>query len=182
MPAFTDHLGHLRFAVSQARPNGVAIELGVYKGTTLRVIREAYAGKVYGFDSFQGLPQDWREDYPAGTFAVDSIPKVDGATIVVGMFHERLPEILPTLNAPVTFIHFDCDLYSSTTESLAAVTEYLDDRVVFCFDEYEGYDGWEQHEHRAFVEWLSAHPSWDADDLAWVDGGQQRSFRLERVK
>ena len=38
------------------------LEFGVYKGTTTRIIRNSLPldYKIYGFDSFEGLPEDWK--------------------------------------------------------------------------------------------------------------------------
>lgn len=41
-------------------PEGLVAEFGVFRGSTLRRIAEALPGRtVFGFDSFEGFPEDW---------------------------------------------------------------------------------------------------------------------------
>jgi len=76
----------LRHALSLAPAGGLALEFGVFTGGTLRIIAEARGGRdVYGFDTFTGLPEDWRLGFPAGTFAVEELPDVPGAQLVQGL-------------------------------------------------------------------------------------------------
>ena len=49
-------------------------------------VEERGGGEIYGFDSFQGLPEPWLPGMPAGTFAQPDLPEVDGAQLVVGLF------------------------------------------------------------------------------------------------
>jgi hypothetical protein len=41
----------------------------IASGRTLRFIAEEHPDQVYGFDGFDGLPEDWRPGYAAGAFA-----------------------------------------------------------------------------------------------------------------
>ena len=64
-------------------------------GRTINFIAERVAGPVYGFDSFGGLPEDWRPGSPNGIFASDVLPAVrDNVELVVGLFDEVLPNFL----------------------------------------------------------------------------------------
>ena len=151
------HFSHpeatLRHALSLAPAGGLALEFGVYKGRTLNIIAEARAdGHVYGFDSFEGLPQDWRPGFPAGTFATSKIPSVPGAQVVVGWFDTTLPRFLDAHPEPVDFVHIDCDLYSSTRTVLDLLASRLRHGSVLMFDEYFNYPGWREHEHKAWTE------------------------------
>ncbi|MCA1719810.1 MAG: class I SAM-dependent methyltransferase [Actinobacteria bacterium] len=143
----------LREALRAAPESGMSLEFGVATGTTLRIIAEERTGGVYGFDSFDGLPQDWRLGYDAGEFAHE-IPAVRGAEIVVGLFADTLPGFLASHPDPVAFVHIDCDLYSSTAEVLEQLTPRLVDGTVLLFDEYYNFPGWQQHEHRAWCEYV----------------------------
>ena len=133
---------------------GNALEFGVASGRTLQMI--ARHKKVVGFDSFEGLPEDWREGFPKGIFA-GPVPNVPNAEIVVGWFEDTLPkwvkknqEFLSNLG----LVHLDADLYSSTKIVLEALEPYLLGGTVLVFDEYHGYPGWEEHEHKAWIEFL----------------------------
>jgi Methyltransferase domain len=153
---FDDSVATLEYALSLAPPDGMALEFGVYSGRTLTVIAEARkCDQVFGFDSFQGLPEDWRSNIPAGTFATEQLPDVAGAELVVGWFNETLPDFLANHPGPVAFLHLDADLYSSTVTVLEHVGPRLRPGSVILFDEYFNYPGWEQHEHRAWREFVA---------------------------
>jgi predicted O-methyltransferase YrrM len=146
----------LRAALEQAPAEGLYLEFGVATGGTLRLIAEhAPAGTVYGFDSFEGLPEHWRAGFGPGAFATDRLPEVPGAELVVGWFDETLPGFLDQHPEPVAFLHLDADLYSSTRTVLAALAPRLRAGTVILFDEYFNYPGWEEHEHRAWTEFVT---------------------------
>ncbi|SFW42406.1 class I SAM-dependent methyltransferase [Amycolatopsis australiensis] len=147
----------LEHALTLAPQGGLALEFGVYSGTTLKIIANARGGEsVYGFDSFEGLPETWRSGYPAGTFDMESLPDVPGAELVVGWFDDVLPGFLEAHPGPVDFLHVDCDLYSSTKTVLELVGPRLRPGSIVVFDEYFNYSGWQEHEHRAWLEHVEA--------------------------
>ncbi|MDD7966371.1 class I SAM-dependent methyltransferase [Actinomycetospora sp. DW7H6] len=138
------------------RRGGLALEFGVFSGTTLRAIAAARGdGEVYGFDSFQGLPEDWRAGFGAGTFAVGEPPEVPGAELVVGWFADTLPAFLAEHPEPVDLLHLDADLHSSTATVLEHVGPRLRPGSVIVFDEYLNHPGWEDGEHRAWTEYVA---------------------------
>jgi predicted O-methyltransferase YrrM len=148
----------LAHALSLAPSGGMALEFGVYSGRTLSQIAAARPGtEVYGFDSFEGLPEDWRAGFRAGTFAVDALPEVEGAELVVGWFSDTLPDFLATHPGPVDLLHLDADLYSSTATALELVGPRLRPGSVVVFDEYLNHPGWQDGEHRAWREFVAAH-------------------------
>ncbi len=147
----------LRHALGLVTTAGLALEFGVYSGHTLRIISEGREGTgVYGFDSFEGLPEAWRPNIPAGAFHAPEVPEVDGAQLVIGWFDESLPPFLAEHSGPVAFLHVDCDLYSSTVTVLANVGPRLVPGSVVVFDEYWNYPGWQDHEHKAWQEYVEA--------------------------
>jgi predicted O-methyltransferase YrrM len=146
----------LAHALGLAPRGGMALEFGVYTGTTLRTIATARGdGKVYGFDSFQGLPEDWRAGFAAGAFGVAEPPDVPGAELVVGWFADTLPDFLGAHPGPVDLLHLDADLYSSTATVLEHVGPRLRPGSVVVFDEYLNHPGWEDGEHRAWSEYVA---------------------------
>jgi hypothetical protein len=145
----------LEYALSLAPEEGMACEFGVFGGGTLKAVAAARSGReTYGFDSFEGLPEDWRPNIPAGAFTAEVAPEVDGATIVAGWFADTLPGFLAEHPGPVAFLHLDADLYSSTKTVLDAIGGRLRPGSVVLFDEYFNYPGWERHEHRAWREFV----------------------------
>lgn len=145
----------LEHALTLAPTGGLALEFGVYSGQTLKMIATARQGEqVYGFDSFQGLPETWRADFPAGTFAVPEPPDVPGAELVVGWFADTLPGFLAEHEGPVDFLHIDADLYSAAVTVLEHVGPRLRPGSIVVFDEYFNYPGWQRHEHLAWTEYV----------------------------
>lgn len=142
----------LEHALSQVAVDGLTLEFGVAGGHTLGLIAIARPAPVYGFDSFLGLPDNWRTGFSVGAFAEAAAPRVSGAELVVGMFADTLPEFLSRHPGPVAFLHLDADLYSSTSDVLRALEGRLVPGTVVVFDEYFNYPTWEQHEHRAWLE------------------------------
>jgi hypothetical protein len=150
---------------------GLAFEFGVASGNTLRLIAENRPLVVYGFDSFEGLPEDWRPGFPAGMFAT-APPAVPEATLVKGAFDVTLPAFVAGFKArwdtvggydyevePVSLVHIDCDLYSSTKTVLEHVGPLFTERpgTFVVFDEFHGYPGCEAHEQRAWAEFVQAN-------------------------
>jgi hypothetical protein len=116
---------------------------------------------VIGFDSFQGLPEDWRDGYPEGMFACEQ-PRVIGATIVAGMFEDTLPGIDPWLtDYNIGLLHIDCDLYTSTTTVLKHVAPHIKPGCYIVFDEWHSFDGCKDHEQRAWREFT------ESTDVTW---------------
>jgi hypothetical protein len=155
------HFGHphatLEHALTLAPSGGMALEFGVFTGTTLKIIAARRDGAVYGFDSFDGLPENWRTGFDTGAFGVDGPPDVPGAELVVGLFDDTLPGFLAAHPGPVDLLHVDADLYSSAVTVLEHVGPRLRAGSIVVFDEFFNYPGWEQHEARAWQEYVAAH-------------------------
>lgn len=143
-----DYTACLRHALS-LKPKGWALEFGVAEGGTLSTI--AAHMPAVGFDSFNGLPEDWRTGFGAGKFACP-IPDVD-AELVVGLFEDTLPNWTPP--GPIGLVHIDCDLYTSTVTILTHLEQHLEPGCLIVFDEYHGYGPDAQHhEAKAWAEYV----------------------------
>ena len=165
------HYGLLRHVLG-LKPRGTALEFGVGKGESLRLI--AAHMPVIGFDTFQGLPHDWRPGYPAGSFAQPHPPAVDNADLVIGLFEDTLAGADFT-DLEIGLVHLDADLYSSTATALRAVGPHLHTGCFVVFDEWHGYAGAENDEQRAWREFV------DRTNIAWSVVGhsfQQWAIRL----
>jgi hypothetical protein len=161
----------LKCALDKAKKDGIALEFGVFSGRTLGIISRDFPDKSYGFDSFLGLPEDWRPNFKKGLFATNKIPKIDKATIIVGLFQETLLDFLnEELN--ISFVHFDADLYSSTKYVLDSIESYLGETCVFLFDEFFNYETWQDHEFKAFSEFLDTY-SWEYEPIAYSSNNSQ---------
>ncbi|HEY0638159.1 MAG TPA: class I SAM-dependent methyltransferase [Pseudonocardiaceae bacterium] len=155
-PRLPDMRATLAHGLKLAPEEGLALEFGVWSGSTLKQIAEARGGRgVYGFDAFEGLPEDWRTGFPVGSFSTDAPPDVPGAELVIGWFDQTLPGFMAEhADEPLAFVHIDCDLYSSTVTVLEHVGPRLRAGSVLVFDEYFNYPGWMEHEHRAWLEFV----------------------------
>lgn len=147
----------LRLAFQQADTSGdrLICEFGVYTGGTINYLAEMTSKPLFGFDSFEGLPEQWGS-MGKGHFAVARLPEVrSNVTLIKGWFNETLPPFLAQNKGMVGFLHVDCDLYSSTKTVFEALEPRLAPGTVIVFDEYFNYPGWEEGEHKAFIEYLS---------------------------
>jgi len=145
----------IEFALSKATFPGLSLEFGVASGTTLNFISSLTEEKVFGFDSFQGLPEDWTGQFPKGAFKQEELPAVGkNVELVVGLFEDTLPRFLHEHSGPAAFLHVDCDLYSSTRTVFTQLADRIQNGCVIVFDEYFNYPGWEEGEHKAFKEFL----------------------------
>lgn len=150
-----DKFTALDFAWDNISINGLICEFGVYSGLTVNYIAAKTDDTVHGFDSFEGLPEDWREDFPKGKFALDTLPYVlENVQLHKGWFDDTLPEFLNDHQQPMSFIHIDCDLYSSTKTVLNLCKDRILPKTVIVFDEYFNYPDWENGEHKAFQEFV----------------------------
>ncbi|MCD4533144.1 class I SAM-dependent methyltransferase [Nocardioides sp. cx-169] len=165
----------LRDALASAPSGGLVLEFGVASGLTLREIATTRPD-AHGFDSFEGLPEDWRSGYEAGRFAQDP-PDVNGAELHVGWFADTLPVFLETHPGPIDFVHMDADLYSSTKTIFDCAFDRFVPGTVILFDEYFNYPRWQQHEHKAFAEFLD-HYAGGFEYLGYNAMHEQLAVRL----
>ena len=113
---------------------------------------------VYGFDSFEGLPEDFENGYTKGKFRLNELPIVrSNVKLVVGLLQESLEPFLNEHIEKVAFMHIDADLYSSTKYVLFKIAEHnrLQKGTVIQFDEFFYHSGWwAGGEYKAFVEFV----------------------------
>jgi hypothetical protein len=135
---------------------GLVGEFGVGSGRTINHIASVLPDtQIFGFDSFEGLPEDWRPGFPKGTYAIRKLPAVfPNITLIKGWFHETLPAFLQEHSGIFSFLHIDCDLYSSTKTILELCQGRIQPGTVIVFDEYLNYPGWKDGEHKAFQEFV----------------------------
>ena len=132
------------------------LEFGVYTGESLRIwtaLSQDSESRFYGFDSFEGLPEEWNSEKPKGCFNVQgNLPKIDDerVTWVRGWFEKTVPQFAKNF-APQTrlIIHLDADLYSSTLVPLIYLDPFITKGTVLVFDEFYDRD----HEFKAFFDY-----------------------------
>jgi hypothetical protein len=159
--AFDTQREATEFALSVVGIEGHYLEFGVFTGGTIRFIASRIGNRpVHGFDSFQGLPEAW-SGFALGRRAFDRkgrLPRVPANVYLHrGWFDQSLPEWLQRNHGPVAFIHVDCDLYSSTRTIFTLLANRIVPGTIILFDEYFNYPNWEQHEYKAFQEFVTAN-------------------------
>jgi hypothetical protein len=139
----------------QLLSRGWILEFGVATGRTLNQFAKWLPNKfVYGFDGFEGLPEDWTSRMRKGFFARSRLPRVrENCKLVVGWFDQTLPIFKNRIeNNAIALLHVDCDLYSSTVTILNNLKDNIVPGTVIIFDEYINYPGWQLDEFKAWQE------------------------------
>lgn len=153
-PFFEKHPALVNYTLGQVRKEGLHLEFGVGRGKSMRWIAPRVQGTVYGFDSFDGIQEYWNGN-PVGAFAQKKLPKVpDNVEFEIGYFDATLPGFLENHSDPVAFLHVDCDLYSATVTIFDALGGRLQPGAIVLFDEYYNFHRWQEHEFRAFQEFV----------------------------
>ena len=176
-PYFEKHPALVEYAVGQVSTAGLYLEFGVGRGKSMRWIAPLVDGTVHGFDSFEGIQEHWNGN-PIGSFAQNKRPKVpDNVLFHVGYFDATLPGFLETYEDPVAFLHVDCDLYSSTVTIFDALGPRLQPDAIVLFDEYYNFHRWQEHEFKAFQEFVEKSGV-KYEYIAFSVTGQQVAVRI----
>ena len=112
---------HLREATTHVEIPGLWLEFGVSIGTSTATLAECAAAadaRLYGFDSFEGLPEEWvvsdDETWSKGAFTGRPSEVPSNVELVDGWFEDTVPGFVEfhLLKGPV---YDDHTLYSSHT-------------------------------------------------------------------
>jgi hypothetical protein len=149
----------IKYSLRAVAVKGHYLEFGVFTGGTIRfTARQIGRQTIHGFDSFEGLPEAW-SGFSLGGKVFDvggRMPRVPRNVVLHrGYFDASVPKWLDEHPGPVAYMHLDCDLYSSTKTVLNLLAPRLIPGSVVLFDEYFNYPNWEQHEFKAFQEFVS---------------------------
>jgi len=136
------------------------LEFGVFKGDTIRMWSQLNThpeSRFVGFDSFEGLPEDWNPTAKAGLFDVGGIvPQISDSRVSFqkGWFNDTLKPFLAKFEPRSRLvIHNDSDLYSSSLYLLTQLDPIAVPGTVIIFDEIYS----ALHEFRAMKDYLSAY-------------------------
>jgi hypothetical protein len=179
---FSETWSYRQWLIGLTPESGVFFEFGVADGNTIDFFaRHRPRAEFFGFDSFEGLPEHWKSGFEQGRFTQSKLPIVaPNVSLIKGWFDETIPKFkknAPDFSLKTAFIHIDCDLYSSTKTVLSGMAEYLAPGSIIAFDEYLNYPGWEQHEHRAFAEFVQTHQI-NFEYIGYVENGCQVAVRI----
>lgn len=120
------------------------LEFGVYQGAATRYwskLLKNPKSRLHGFDSFEGLPEDWhevKEVLGRGHFSTNGhIPVIDDER--VQFFKGWFDQTLAAYAVPeheVLVVNFDADLYSSTKCVFDRLGPYIVPGTYLYFDEF----------------------------------------------
>tara|TARA_B110000503_G_scaffold56463_1_gene90477 strand:+ start:1233 stop:2009 length:777 start_codon:yes stop_codon:yes gene_type:complete len=132
------------------------LEFGVWTGTSINFLsRFVDKTNIYGFDSFEGLREDWHGYHiTSGTFNLNKkIPKLRKNVIPkVGIIQDTLPLFLSNEKPVINFMHIDTDTYETAKFILNSTKKYLSKNCIIVFDELYNFPGWDVGEYKALTE------------------------------
>jgi hypothetical protein len=149
-------------ALGKAGPELLYAEFGVFDGHSINHMAQRLAARgltIHGFDSFEGLKEDWHGTWhAAGDFDLGGkMPKVQSnVRLVKGWFDATVPGFLEEHPGPFAFIHFDADTYEATQQLLSLLKGRIVSGTVIVFDEYLGFPNWRNCEFLAWAEFVKA--------------------------
>jgi O-methyltransferase len=178
-------------------------EFGVFRGYTFLSAQRACDDlgltktRLWGFDSFQGLPRikgvDQGEgEFFEGQFACGKDEVISNlsrhgldwsrAELIEGFFSDSLTAELKHSRPfrPAAVVVLDCDLYSSTQEALAWIEDLLGPTTVLLFDDWHSFGGaTDRGQPLAFQEFLERNPRFRAEE-GWEFADNGKVFVLHR--
>jgi hypothetical protein len=136
------------------------LEFGVYEGASIDLwsaLNQNAGSRFFGFDSFEGLPEDWHSGKRKGAFSTggkspeSADPRV---RFVTGWFQQSLRGFMASYSpqSPLV-IHLDCDLYSSTLYCLTTLDPVIAQGTLIVLDDF--FDA--LHVYRALTDYCSAY-------------------------
>lgn len=112
--------------------------------------------RFYGFDTFDGLPEDWGA-FKKGAFSNNSeMPLIKDfrGKFLKGLFQQTMPEFLAELdNTRRNVLMMDADLWSATLYVLTSFAPFLKKGDIIFFDEFVV----PTHEFKAFIDFTQSY-------------------------
>jgi hypothetical protein len=173
--SFLDRFEGLSLSIDEARrrfPSRTRVlEFGVYKAGMINYQAKRFPELSFvGFDSFEGLQQQWSGMAPEKTFNLGGrLPKVRrNVALVKGWFAESGPRWKASSRASDNplLVHVDCDTYAATVDVLELCSDYAEHGVIFHFDDYFGFPNWRTGGFKALKE-ISEKRRWRLTYLSY---------------
>lgn len=142
--------------VEQTKKSRPFYEFGVWRGEAFHYLIKNYE-KGYGFDTFDGLPENWHEERKGSYSSDGQVPTIDGGEFIVGQFEDTLPKFFSKSRPVASLINYDADLYSSTICALNFTKPVIDRHTILIFDEFLINRNWEQDEYKALNQFCLNH-------------------------
>ncbi len=172
----------IEFSFDRATTTGAVLEFGVANGESLRLIAGLSRQIVHGFDSFDGLPEDWggRHEGKGHYSTGGQLPTMpENVRLHKGLFDQTVPDFLNVNDQTVKLLHIDCDLYRSTKTALTLLAPKVVPGTIIIFDEYFNFTSWREHEYKAFQEFVEAFDV-KYSYICW--GFQQVVVRIDEIR
>lgn len=187
--AIRDAFELVRKEQGSAAKVGDYYEFGLFRGGTFlatsQILDEMGLDVVhmYGFDSFEGLPEATGIDagdtrFFEGQFAcsreevesnlLKNGMKLNRATLIEGYYEDSLTEELHGQHPfrPAAVVLLDCDYYSSTVVAMDWLNRYVGVGTVLLFDDWFSYgDDGSLGQQKALAEWLDKHQQYRVEQL-----------------
>lgn len=136
--------------------NPYFLEFGVFDGTSINKFAQIHKDKkIYGFDSFLGMREDWSgTDVEQGFFNLNGqMPKVsNNVELIKGWVQDTVKVFLNTHKPEIGFAHMDLDTYESTKYVLKEIKPFLKKGSILLFNEFYNFPGWSVGEYKALAE------------------------------
>jgi len=152
-----------RSSMNPPQKTGAIVEFGVWKGYSINFFaKNCPESQVYGFDSFEGLEEDWTGilGHLKGHFNLDGkVPKVEkNVQLFKGRFENTVPSFASKLNkGDIRILHLDADTYKPTSYVLNSLSKIIESGTIVIFDEYFGYPNFRSHEFKAWGEFINSN-------------------------
>ena len=185
---------------------GDIYEFGVYSGVSIDNILEVFDCfktplAVWGFDSFEGLPQETNEkvffpEWEKGEFStcdfLDVNDPVQAAkmlqywltekypqhiiTMIVGYFSDSLPNLDTQKMKPASYLDIDVDLYSSTVElwDFMLKNKLVQEGTIVYYDDWKGTEFGEGRAHSEVCEKYGL-------EFTHLEGNGERLFVVDKI-
>ena len=171
-----------KLATQAAKVEGLVLEFGVRHANSTRQLSSLAMQDVHGFDSFEGIPEDWHDEGRGSYSTKGIIPKVpSNIHLHPGWFDATLPTFLADNSANVRLINIDCDIYSSTKTVLDLLAKRIVKGTVIIFDEYIGNQHWRKDEFKAFQEAVKDY-GWSYEYIAFSFFTKQIVVLIKDIK
>jgi hypothetical protein len=112
--------------------------------------------RFYGFDTFDGLPEDWGP-FKKGAFSTNNeIPLIEDfrGKFLKGLFQQTVPLFVAEFdNSRRNVLMMDADLWSSTLYVLTSLAPFFKKGDIIFFDEFVV----PTHEFKAFLDFTSSY-------------------------
>jgi len=169
-------------ATQAANVEGLVLEFGVRHANSTRQLAGLAMQDVHGFDSFEGIPEDWHDEGRGSYSTKGIIPKVpSNIHLYTGWFDATLPKFLVNHSDNVRLINIDCDIYSSTKTVLDLLAKRIVKGTVIIFDEYIGNQHWQDDEFKAFQEAVKDY-GWSYEYIAFSFFTKQVVVLIKDIK